>query len=204
VPVLRSRAVSAAARMGRPSAARLGGRRIGALVVAASATVLLAAACSGGSDGSSGGAGNGGGAGENNAFTAYTDCLKKNGVTITVPSGGVRTRPSGAPRASGFPRPSGSAGRQGGGFPGGGGFGKPAGVDDATWQKAQQACAAVRPSGRPGGNGGPGANGGNAAYRNCLRDHGVTQGEGLNTTDPATAKALAACKVLRPTASPTA
>lgn len=177
-------------------------RRIAALVVAASATVLLAAACSNGSGGTTaGGGGNGGnGAGGNTAFAAYADCLKKNGVTITLPSGGPRNRPSGGARPSGFPRPTGSAGQRGGGFPGGGGFGKPDGVDDATWQKAQAACASLRPSGRPGGGNGGGAN---AAYRNCLRDHGVTLGQGLSTTDPKVATAMATCKVLRPTTTPT-
>jgi hypothetical protein len=186
-------------------------RRIAALCVAASATVLLAAACSSGGDSpdASGGNGGGGNARGNSAFAAYTDCLKKNGVTITLPSGGPRNRPSGEPRTrpSGYPRPSGSAGQRGGGFPGGGGFGKPAGVDDATWQKAQQACASVRPSGGPGGGGfgrGQGNNGANTAYRNCLRDHGVTMGQGgLSTADPTVAKALETCKVLRPTAIPT-
>jgi hypothetical protein len=169
-------------------------------------TVLVTAACgsfgSGSSSSNSGGGqtGNGG----NNPFAAYIQCLQENGVTITVPSGAPRSRPSGAPsfpsgaRPSVMPRPSGS-GFPGGGFPGGfrGGFlNKPAGVDDATWQKAQQACAPLRPTGRAG-------NGANAAYRNCLRDHGVTTTEGRNTTDPTVKKAMEICKVLRPQASPT-
>jgi hypothetical protein len=74
-------------------------------------------------------------------------------------------------------------------------------VDDATWEKAQAACASLRPSGRPGGRG---DNGANAAYRNCLRDHGVEPGRDLATTDPTVAKAMAACQVLRPSASATA
>ena len=186
--------------------------RAAALVVA-SAAVMLAAACSGSGSSPDTSDGNQQGGG-NNAFAAYTDCLQKNGVTITMPSGGPRVRPSGGfpsgqprpDRSPGAVRPSGGPG--GGGFPGGGfgGFGKPAGVDDATWQKAQTACASVRPSGGPGGGGFGRGNGGgaaNAAYRNCLQDHGVTLGGGLSTTDPATQKALAACKVLRPTAIPT-
>ena len=190
--------------------------RAAALIVA-SAAVMLAAACSGsGNSADTSGGGNQGGG--NNAFAAYTDCLKKNGVTITLPSGGARVRPSGGPdgyggfpsgqprpnRSPGAGRPSGGPG--GGGFPGGGfgGFGKPAGVDDATWQKAQTACASLRPSFQAGRGGrGDGGGAANAAYRNCLQDHGVTMGGGLNTTDPATQKALAACKVLRPTAIPT-
>ena len=165
--------------------------------------VLLTAACGGGSGGSPGGTGDRpGGYGGATPFAAYIQCLQKNGVTITMPSGGPRARPSGAPRfpvgagPSAMPRPSGS------GFPGGGGFrggflGKPPGVDDATWKKAQQACAALRPTGRPG-------NGASAAYRNCLSDHGVTATDGrLDTTDPTVKKAIEACKVLRPQASPT-
>ena len=175
-------------------------RRITGLVVA-SAAVLFMAACGGDSDtpGTGGGDQNGG---DRNAFAAYTQCLAKNGVTITMPSAGARIRPSGGP--SGQPRPSGSARPGGGGFPGGGfpggGFGKPADVDDATWQKAQQACASVMPSGRPGGNGR--GDGLSTAYRNCLRDNGVTLGQGGPATDdPATRKAVEACKALAPTAS---
>jgi hypothetical protein len=172
-----------------------------AALLLASVTVLVAAACGSGSSGSpSGGSGAGGGNG-GNQFAAYIQCLRKNGVTITLPSGAPRRRPSGAPsfpagmRPSGRPRPSGS------GFPGGGFRGgllnKPAGVDDATWQKAQQACASLRPTGR-------GGNGASAAYRNCLRDHGVTATDGkLNTTDPTVQKAMTICKVLQPQASPT-
>jgi hypothetical protein len=181
-----------------------------AALFVASAAALLTAACGG----NAGAPATGGGAGGSTAFTAYLECLNKNGVTITMPSGGVRNRPSdGASRfpggyPSGMPRPSGSAGRRGGGFPGGGGFfSKPAGVDDATWQKAQEACASVRPSGRPGGFGnGSGGPGRNAAFQNCMKEHGVTSTENLSTTDPAVKKALATCRVLRqpaPSATPT-
>ena len=172
--------------------------RTAALSVA-SAAVLLVAACGGNSSGSSGGGQNGG----NNAFAAYTQCLAKNGVTITMPSRGARTGagfPQGA-RPSGMPRPSGSRGA-GGGFPGGGGFQKPEGVDDATWQKAQEACAPVRPS---FGGGNRGGNGQNSAFRNCLKDHGVTAtGGNLDTDDATVKKALETCRVLQqPQASAT-
>jgi hypothetical protein len=184
-------------------------RRVAALFVA-SAAVLFTAACGGGSDDSANTPANGQNGGGNNAFTAYIQCLNKNGVTIAMPSGGARTRPSnGASRGpgafpSGMPRPSGSAGARGGGFPGGGGMlNKPDGVDDATWQKAQDACASLRPSGRAGG-GGNGGNGRNAAYQNCLKDHGVTSANNLATSDPTVQKAIATCKVLAQTAaSPT-
>jgi hypothetical protein len=162
-----------------------------AALTVASVAVLFAAACGGGSDAPD--ADNGGGTG-GDGFAAYTRCLQENGVTVTMPSGrpGAGARPSGAPRPSGMPRPSDGA-RPGSG----GGFGKPAGVDDATWAKAQAACASVRPSGRPGGgpgdwpSGGPGR-GADSAYRNCLRDHGASAAA---TPDPAAAKA---CEVLKP------
>jgi hypothetical protein len=165
-------------------------------LVVASAAVLFLTAC-GGSDSPATGEDDQNGGGGNNAFAAYTECLAKNGVTITMPSGGARVRPSGGP--SGMPRPSGSARPGGGGFPGGG-FGKPADVDDATWQKAQEACASVMPSGRPGGNGR--GDGMSPAYRNCLEDNGVTPGQGgLASDDPATKKAIEACEALAPTGS---
>jgi hypothetical protein len=170
---------------------------------------MLAAACGGGSGSGSTTTGEDRSAtgGGNAAFTAYTDCLKKNGVTVTPPSGRPRVPASGGPQGRPFPsdaprpRPSGSAGERR--FPGGGGFfQKPAGVDDATWQKAQAACASVLPSfgARGGGN-----NGANQAYFNCLRDHGVQMGQGqrLSSTDPTVKKAQDACKVLRPTGAPT-
>ncbi len=181
--------------------------RAAALFVA-SAAVLLTAACGGSSDSSSttNGNTNGDNRGGNNAtFTAYLDCLKTNGVTITVPTGGGRNRPSaGASREPGaFPRPSGSAGAGRGDFPGGGGFGggftKPDGVDDATWQKAQTACSSLRPSFGPGRNGG--GNGRNAAYLNCLKEHGVKVDGTLATEDPAVKKAMQTCEVLRPAPS---
>jgi hypothetical protein len=123
---------------------------------------------------------------------AYTACLSQHGVTMpsSFPRG---NRPSGAPSD----RPSRGAG--GGGF----GFGNqpPAGVDAATWQQAQQACASLRPSGGPRN----GNNGASTAYRNCLSDHGVTMSAGpggLDSNDPKVAAAMKACEPLRPTAAP--
>jgi hypothetical protein len=182
----------------------------------ASAAVLLVAACGGNSNSSSGtgNSANGNGNGRNSEFAAYTECLKKNGVTITLPSRGPRTGASGGPEGgypggngtppSGMPRPSGSFPAGGrGGFPGGAMFQKPDGVDDATWQKAQEACASVRPS--FGGGNRNGGNGMNAAYRNCLKQHGVTATDGkLDTNDATVKKALETCKVLRPSATPSA
>jgi hypothetical protein len=186
--------------------------RVGATGLVLAGLGLLAAACGGSPDG-----GTPTPASSENAFAAYTDCLAKNGVTL--PSGAAGDA-RGGPRASGRPsgrptaRPSGSPGRSfgAGGF-GGGGLGglssaAPAGVDAATWQKAQQACQSVRPTAGPdgGGFGGGGANNSAlTAYRNCLSEHGVTATAGtagLNTADPTVAAAITACAPLRPTARP--
>ena len=190
-------------------------RRIAGLVIASAALLIAAAACGSSDEASTPSDESPNGGGMNSAFTAYTDCLKQNGVTITMPSGGARVRPSGGPSGapgdgpggampSGQPRPSGSARAGGGGFPGGGGFTKPEGVDDATWEKAQSACASLRPSGRAGGGNGNGrGNGMNAAYRTCLQDHGVTMSNGaLATSDPTVQKAVEACKALAPSTAP--
>lgn len=150
-------------------------------------------------------------------FEAYLSCMTEHGVTMTMPSGGPgqgngnrpsfdpSNRPSFGARPSGDPsfRPGGG----GGGF-GGGGFGnqRPEGVDEQTWTKAQEACASVRPTGAPGGQGGRGPNDSAlTAYRNCLADRGVTLSTGpnqLNTAEPAIAAAMAACAPLRPTTTP--
>jgi hypothetical protein len=183
-----------------------GPRRAAALLVA-SAAVMLAAACGGSGSSSTNtsptnqGGGNGGGSQQ---LTAYVNCMKQNGVTITLPSFAPRTGASGGyTRPSGQPRPSGSFAGGRGGFPGAGGFfQKPADVDAATWQKAQAACASTLPSRGAGGFGGRG--GADSAYRNCLMQHGVTMNNGTpNTADPTVQKAIQTCKVLRPTASPT-
>jgi hypothetical protein len=80
-------------------------------------------------------------------------------------------------------------------------------VDQATWQAAQQACASVQPSFGGGvARGGRADNGANAAYLNCLRDHGAVPSSGpatrLNTADPAVAAAVTACAPLRPSGGP--
>lgn len=147
------------------------------VLVAAAAAVLLTAACGSGGDGGTDSGGSADGSGQN-AFSAYVECMKKNGVTLTVPTGRPGGMPSGRPSArpsggafprpsgSAFPRPSGSAWARPSGAPGGGRqggmFGKPDGVDDAVWNKAVQACQSVRPSVGPGGrNGRDGEDGGN-------------------------------------------
>lgn len=204
-----------------------------------SALLVFTAGC-GGSDNSGGNDADGGGDGTS-GLAAYVKCLKEQGIDVPDnlpagrPSGGPRPdgtagRPSGGPRPDGsgappgFPsgRPSGApspgaSGRPGGGGPGGpgGGFGnlRPEGVDDATWQKAQDACRSVLPTGGPGrGQNGGGPNGDNGqngggqpgagtAYANCLSDRGVRLTAGLNTADPTVAEALKACQVLSPAPS---
>ncbi|SNT64630.1 hypothetical protein SAMN05421812_117150 [Asanoa hainanensis] len=190
-------------------------------LVVGSAALLLTAAC-----GSDSGSGDGGTAAGPAGANAYFDCLRQNGVDIQgFPSGRPTAFPSGRPsgRPNGFPSgrptafPSGRptdfpSGRPGGGRMGGGRMGggfRPQGVDDATWQKAQEACQSVRPTGGPGGEngrGGPGGGGNRgagAAYRNCLSDRGVELTANPSTADPKVAAAMQACAVLRPSASPT-
>lgn len=181
-------------------------RRLATVMTAAASAALLLAACGGGSDDDA--PGDAGGAG--NPFAAYQECLRNNGVALPTmdPSRGPRgARPSGFPtdrptaRPSGLPTGSADPSRRAGrGFPGGG---RPEGVDEQTWQKAQQACASVQPSGRPGGPGAPGArpggpgDGRSTAYRTCLSDRGQDP-DRLVGSDPKTREALAACAVLRP------
>src|SRR5689334_23373053 len=114
--------------------------RVAALLLLVLATAGSVAACA--SSSKSIASGGSTPASSRNGFAAYTDCLRKNGVAL--PSGRA-SRPTARPTA----RPS-------GGFRGGFGFGNqpPAGVDPQTWQKAQQACQALRPTAGPGGAGG--------------------------------------------------
>ncbi|WFF02699.1 hypothetical protein [Micromonospora sp. WMMD964] len=143
------------------------------------------------------------------AFAAYQDCLRENGVTLPSadPSRSRGARPSGFPtaRPSGFPtaRPSASGG-PGRGFPGAGQL--PEGVDEATWQKAQEACGSLRPTGRPGGRGGPDGSaapgggrgdGRQTAYRTCLSGRGVDMDK-IDASDVKTKEALTACAALSP------
>lgn len=178
----------------------------GLATLVCAAALLAACGKSGDNAGSTPGGDNGAG-----GMQAYVDCMKQNGVTIQLPSarpsGG--TRPSGGARPSGFPSGFPGAGPSGapGGF--GGGFQKPDGVDDATWQKAQQACSSLRPTGGPGGQGRQGGqdDGAMSAYVNCLSNHGVTASAGagaLDSSDPTVAAAQKACAALLPTAAPTA
>ncbi|MEI6361124.1 MAG: hypothetical protein WCP95_03235 [Actinomycetes bacterium] len=144
-------------------------------------------------------------------FTAYRDCLAKNGVTLPD-QGGAGTRPSGMPTTlpSGMP-PGGPGADSPGAIP------LPSGVDQATFDKAQTACASLRPEFGPGGAGGPVQidTTAVAAFTSCLGDHDVKVADGqdwmgqLDRTDPKVAAALKICAPLLPqptavTASPTA
>jgi hypothetical protein len=181
--------------------------RVGASVLISLAVGALAVACSSGSGTPSPAANAQNSAG---GFAAYTACLSQHGVTL--PSRGTGGFGNGGQFRSGSPRPSrspgatrGPGGFGGGGFGGGGGgfFGTqaPPGVDQATYDKAVQACASLRPTAGPGG--GTGNNSQFAAYRNCLAQHGVNMTAGpLNTADPTFAAADKICAPLRPTARP--
>jgi hypothetical protein len=179
--------------------------RVAALLLMLFATAGAVAACGSSSKSQAGGtptAPTG-----QNAFAAYTECLRRNGVTLPSafprgnrPSGRPTNRPTSRPTARPTARPSGARG--GGGFGFGFGDQAPPGVDAQTWQKAQQACASVRPSGSAQNR----DNGALRAYRNCLSDHGVTMtgGQGqLDPNDPKVAAAMKACEVLRPSTAPT-
>jgi hypothetical protein len=148
--------------------------------------------------------------------TAYTSCLKQHGVTLPnfrpgsggAPEGG-ETRPSFTPGSGSFPSGTGAPGR-------GGGF-----ANNPKFAAAAKACQKLRPKGGFGGFGGGrgGAGGFNstafAAYRNCLKLHGVTlptpgsstTGAGstpsttFNPSDPTMKAAMAACAALRPSPS---
>ena len=167
-------------------------RRAGAAVCLA-AVVMGAIAC--GRSAGPGGEANGTPA--VNGFQAYRECLARNGVTLPSFGPGDGGFPGSGPPPSGFP-----SGRPGPGGFGGLGGQPPEGVDQATWEKAMQTCASVRPSGGPGGGF---DNAAFTAYRNCLADHGVTVSAGpnqLSTADPKVAAAMAVCAPLRPTGRP--
>ncbi|GAA4243644.1 hypothetical protein [Dactylosporangium darangshiense] len=183
-------------------------KRIGGAALALAAVAFFAAACGSSDSNAPATAGASGG-------TDYASCLRNNGVNLPQfnnASGRPTARPSGFPTArpsgqfrSGEPRPSGSGGFRNGG---GGFFGTaaPNGVDQQTWEKAQKACESLRPTAFPNGGGG-GGNGRDAAYRNCLTEHGVTvtgSTDQLDTSDAKVAAAVQACAPLKPSPRPAA
>lgn len=171
---------------------------------------ILFTACGGGSSASttSTAAGSSSNAGNNkpsgsSSFTAYRNCLSQHGVTLPNFSRG-----NGAPPGGGGYPGGGAPGGSGTGTPGRGGFGGFA--NNPKYQAAAKACASLRPK---GGFGGFGRGGGfnsaaGAAYRNCLKLHGVTlptrgstsSGSPSSTISSSTFRAAAAaCAALRPT-----
>ena len=144
----------------------------------------------------------GGGSHAKASFAAYSACLKAHGVKLPTFNGGP---PNGS-----FP-PSGSFPTSGSTPPGGGGRGR---FNSPAFRKAAAACASLRPTGsgnRPGGRNFSSA--AFAAYRNCLKLHGVTlptrptssnstPPTTFNSTSPKVKKALAACAGLRPKFTP--
>jgi hypothetical protein len=152
---------------------------------------LLLAACSGGSS-ASGSTTSTTAAAAAGSFQAYATCLRSHGANFPT-GGGGGTPGSGTPGsfAPGGTRPSIPASER------------------STFEKAASACASLRPKGGsfPGGGGQSTAF---AAYRNCLKLHGVTLPSGgggfgggggsttTSTTTPKIAAAEAACATLRP------
>jgi len=125
---------------------------------------------------------------------AYTACLRDHGVTApdrprrtpgTDSAGSTVSPPSSRPPGS---RPSTSL---------------PEGVDQAALAAARQACQSLQPADRPNANGPQGQ--AFQAYASCMKDHGVTVGNGggpggggANRDDPAFKAADAICAPLRP------
>jgi hypothetical protein len=140
------------------------------------------------------------------SLSAFRQCLSKHGVSLpsfsgggAPPSGaGTGTPPSGAGGASGEGAPPAGAG----GSPGGGGF-----ASNPKFAAAAKACSSVEPKGGFGGFGGGATNSSAfAAYRNCLKLHGVTLPSGtsgstpssIDTSSAAYQAAQTACAALRP------
>ncbi|MEV8514324.1 hypothetical protein [Dactylosporangium sp. NPDC051484] len=179
-------------------------KRIGGAALALAAVALFAAACGSSDDKAPAAAGASGGSG-------YASCLRDNGVDL--PQFNASNRPtvrpsghrSGQARPSGAPRPSGDSTFRGG--PGGFyGSVAPSGVDQQTWEKAQKACESLRPTAFPGGGNG-GGGGRDAAYRNCLNEHGVTvtgPTDQLDTADAKVEAAMQVCAPLKPSPRPSA
>jgi hypothetical protein len=144
--------------------------------------------------------------------TAFTSCLAQHGVKLPS-GGGFGSPPSGA---SGGVPPAGASGPPAGASgPPAGASGPPAGAggfaSNPKFQTALKACAKYQ-TGGVGGFKRP-SNTAFAAYRNCMKLHGVTLAAGspgttkstLNATSASYKTAASACKSLLPAggASPT-
>ncbi|HEX4818797.1 MAG TPA: hypothetical protein VFV00_01215 [Acidimicrobiales bacterium] len=177
------------------------------IIIVGFAGALLAGACSGSSghaavaaNASSAAPSSSSGAG----FQAYRDCLSQHGVTLPSRNRNQSDSNGSGASADSTQSDNGNVGRgNGGGFGGGNGqFSLPPGVDQATFNAAQQACANLRPAGNGGGRGGAAG----AAYRSCLADHGVTVPStssggpppSIDRNDPNFAAANQACRALLP------
>ncbi|TQS25391.1 hypothetical protein [Microbispora sp. KK1-11] len=167
------------------------------IAVAAAALAVMVTGCGGGDDTpattTTQAAAGGGSSADPRA--AFTECLRKNGVTLPTgrPSGMAGGRPTGRPTA----RPS-------------GGFGGFRSMDPAM-SKAFEACRSLMPQGGRGGFGGRRGADPQAmqAFRTCMKDNGAElpadgRVRALATTDPKVAKAYDKCKVLLPAPTPSA
>jgi hypothetical protein len=126
------------------------------------------------------------------SFSAFQSCLSKHGLKLPARGG------SGGP-------PSGFSGGTPPSFGGSGGF-----AGNSKAQAALKACARLQPKGGfPGGAGGSSSTT-LAAYRNCMKLHGVTvpsvtpgssasPPSTVDTSSPTYQAAQAACKALLPT-----
>ncbi|MFI6085753.1 hypothetical protein ACIBBB_33240 [Streptomyces sp. NPDC051217] len=168
--------------------------------IVATAALLLSGCSSSSTDAASSSASASDGAQD---MDAYRQCLEEQGVTL--PGGRPGGRPSDRPSGRPSDRPSGAAGNGGGGGFGGGQSADP------EFQKAEEACASLRPQGGGGGGGNADASA-VAAFTSCMKDHGVelpsaspgSEGDvvdGLNTADTKTAAAYTACEDLLPQSS---
>lgn len=189
--------------------------RTGAAAAAALTAALLLAGCGGGGGAKpASAAAPSARASDQSGNSAYTDCLRANGVTPPGerPGGRGSDRPSGRPTARPTDRPTVRPTDRPSGRPSG--FPESRSTDPA-WQKAMQACASVRPQRTGGGGfgngngGGAGNSGGNGerVYASCLKDHQVTIPPGgtaaLDRSAPGVADALNACAALAPTPAAT-
>jgi hypothetical protein len=182
-------------------------RRCASVALAIGALSLLLAACSSGGAATTTTTTSGGKTSGGASLTAFRQCLSKHGVNLPSGAGGGGgggTPPSGGSFPEGGTPPSGGSAPAGAG--GGAGF-----TNNPKFAAAAKVCASVEPKGGFGG----GASGANstafAAYRNCLKLHGVTLPSGtsssptstVDTSSAAYQAAQTACASLRPSGAST-
>lgn len=177
-------------------------RRYASAVLVLGALGLLFSACSSSGSATTTSTASSAKASSGASLSAFRQCLSKHGVSLPSFSGSGRP-PSGAGGAPGEGTPPTGSG----GAPGGNGF-----ANNSKFAAAAKACASVEPKGGFGGFGGTAANSSAfAAYRNCLKLHGVTLPSGtsgstpssVNTSSAAYQAAQTACAALRPKAGST-